>query len=142
MTQLSPGQHLESLKDGFLHYLDLEVRLEQFPGEGILSDTVIGEKKLRAGAKLLIPYRQPHMDPKTFGATAASFDPERFQRDKALARNPSYRPSMFVAMVLWRFDIKVAEGDKETKNSSFPEPEDRNPPIGVMGPIRGARRLD
>ena len=116
----------------------------------VISDTVIGEKKLRAGAKLLIPYRQLHMDPKAFSATVASFDPERFQRDKALARSPSYRPFgggstpcpgrflaisevlMFVAMVLWRFDIKVAEGDEETKDSGFLEPEDRNPPIGVM----------
>ncbi len=44
---------------------------------------------------------------------------------------------MFVAMVLWRFDINVAEDDEKTNGCGFPKPEDRNPPIGVMGPIRG-----
>ncbi len=39
LTQLSPGQHLESLKDGFLHYLDIEVGLEQLPRDFILSES-------------------------------------------------------------------------------------------------------
>ena len=44
LTQSSPGKHLEFLKDGFLHYLDLEVRLEQLPGEGILSESPKAQK--------------------------------------------------------------------------------------------------
>ena len=157
-TTTTPGSdhifnHIPQLDAVFLEVL----RLMDPPSTArtVILDTVIGEKKLRAGAKLLIPYRQLHMDPKTFGATAASFDPERFQRDKALARSPGYRPFsggstlcpgrflansevlMFVAMVLWRFDIKVAEGDKETKNSDFSEPKDRNSSIEIMRSIRG-----
>jgi len=142
--------HLEAI---FLEVL----RLRDSPGTArtVISDTVIGTKKLRAGAKLLIPYRQLHLDPTVFGAAAASFDPDRFQRDKALARSPSYRPFgggltlcpgrflaraevlMFVAVVLWRFEIAVVSESGGTQDAGFPEPEDRTPPIGVMGPVKG-----
>ena len=147
---LSHAPRLEAI---FLEVL----RLMDSPGTArtVLSDTAIGSKKLHAGAKLLIPYRQLHLDPDIFGNTVASFDPDRFQRDKSLARSPYYQPFgggvtrcpgrflarsevlTFVATVLWRFDVEVVGMSGEPKNAGFPAPEDRNPPIGVLGPIKG-----
>ncbi|KAI4118764.1 MAG: hypothetical protein LQ345_001224 [Seirophora villosa] len=65
------------------------LRLMTDPGTSreVLTDTFIGTKKLRAGAKLLVPYRQLHLDPAIFGDAATSFDPDRFRRQHgALAR--------------------------------------------------------
>ncbi len=43
---------------------------------------------------------------------------------------------MYVSMLLWRFEIGVV-GKGEGGEKVFTEVEDRNPPIGVMGPKRG-----
>ena len=73
LTQLSPGQHLQSLKDGFLHYLDLQVRLEQLPVEGILSESPKAQKvsllnlfrdiKIKCNTNILFGERLLKIDP-------------------------------------------------------------------------------
>lgn len=146
-------KHSPRLEAVFLEVL----RLMNSPSTArtVISDTVVGGKQLRAGAKVMVPYRQLHLNQSIFGSTAASFDADRFQRDETLARSSSYRPFgggltlcpgrfiarsevlMFVASVLWRFDVKVLKWSGKMENAGFPEPEDRNPPIGLMGPIKG-----
>jgi hypothetical protein len=92
----------------------------------VTADTVIGEYTLRAGRRLLIPYRQLHLNKAIFGENAADFDITRFLNDSKLAQNPSYRPFgggatycpgrflakqeifMALAFLLHRNDIRLA----------------------------------
>ncbi|KAK8131988.1 cytochrome P450 oxidoreductase [Apiospora kogelbergensis] len=117
----------------------------------VTADAVIGGCTLRRGNNVLIPYRQLHFNEAVFGPTAGSFDPERFLKDKSLARSPSYRPFgggstycpgrfiarqevvAFVAVVLNRYDIKLATG----AGTKFPALEELKPCLGVMGPVDG-----
>ncbi|KAI0015223.1 putative cytochrome p450 [Xylariomycetidae sp. FL0641] len=69
-------------------------------------DTVIGGKELRAGNRIMIPYRLLHFDARVYGADARDFRPQRFleamddnnnnnKRKKGggdLTRGPSWRP--------------------------------------------------
>jgi cytochrome P450 len=58
----------------------------------VTTDTDIGAYTLKAGRRLLIPYRQLHLNKAIFGENAAEFDVTRFLKDSKLAQNPSYRP--------------------------------------------------
>lgn len=147
-------------------FLEL-LRLTTDPGTSreVLTDTFIGTKKLRAGARLLVPHRQLHLDPRIFGDAAASFDPDRFRRQQqqqaTLARSPGFRPFgggvtlcpgrflarqevlMFVATLMWRYEVRVVrtvgvdDGGGRDNNGGFPRPRDSHPPLGIMGPIKG-----
>lgn len=125
----------------------------------VLSPLVVGGKYLRAGNKVLIPYRQLHVDETVFGANVRSFDPDRFLKNKLLTKSSSYRPFgggstlcpgrflarrevlTFVALVLDRFDLELAatsgSGGKGEKEKAFPRLEDRTPSLGIMGPANG-----
>lgn len=114
----------------------------------------VGGKYLRAGTKVLIPYRQLHFDEDVFGSNAQSFDAERFLRNKDLVKSSSYRPFgggtthcpgrflarrevlTFVALVVDRFELELA-GDVGTSGTAFPKLEDRKPCLGIMGPLTG-----
>jgi cytochrome P450 len=127
----------------------------------VLSTTEIGGKQLRSGTKVLIPYRQLHFNEDIWGNDAKTFDPERFLKNKDLARNSSFRPfgggttycpgrflakrevMTFVALLLYRFDIALAthpalpaSKDKATK-PAFPRLEEQKPCLGIMGPAKG-----
>ena len=127
----------------------------------VLSTTEIGGKQLRSGTKVLIPYRQLHFNEDVWGPDAKIFDPERFLKNKELARNSSFRPfgggttycpgrflakrevMTFVALLLHRFDISLAANpalpaskDKTTK-PAFPRLEEQKPCLGIMGPAKG-----
>lgn len=88
----------------------------------------VGGKVLQPGRKVLAPFRQMHFNPEVYGADAASFDPRRFANNPKLQRSTSWRPFgggnthcpgrfiarrevyMFVAIVLFRFDVRLAPG--------------------------------
>ena len=115
----------------------------------VVSDTVIGDCTLRAGMIVLIPYRQLHFNEEAFGTDALELDPERFLKNKALARSPSYRPFgggstycpgrfiarqevvAFIGIVLNRFRTELA-GDR-----GIPRLEQMKPCLGIMGPVAG-----
>ncbi|KAF2815105.1 cytochrome P450 [Mytilinidion resinicola] len=117
----------------------------------IVSDTTIRGKTFRAGRKLLIPQRQTLLDESVFGETAATFDAERFMRDRKLANSTSFRPfgggvSMcsgrhvakreafaFVGSVLTRYELKLANPEKGKQR--FPRLNVMNPNLGLMGPM-------
>ena len=127
----------------------------------VLSTTEIGGKQLRRGTKVLIPYRQLHFNEDVWGTDAKTFDPERFLKNKGLARDPSFRPfgggttycpgrflakrevMTFIALLLHSFDIALAAnpalpaGKDETKKPAFPRLEEKKPCLGIMGPANG-----
>ena len=108
---------------------------------------------LQPGKKLLMPYRQLHYDSALWGKDIDTFDRTRFlgsSSAKLSSRNTGFRPfgggsthcpgrflawreiALFVACVLWRFDIKLVEGGTE-----FPVVDERKPTGGMLGPVEG-----
>lgn len=91
-------------------------------------EVTISGKVLQPGRKLLAPFRQMHLNPEVYGPDAAAFDPMRFANNPKLQRSTSWRPFgggnthcpgrfiarrevyMFVAILLFRFDLKLAPG--------------------------------
>lgn len=119
------------------------------------SDTVIGGFVLRQGSKVLMPYRQLHFDELVYGADANEFDAERFLKRGNLSKSPSYRPFgggstycpgrfiarqevlAFIAYVLRRFELKLANTEQGTSPQKFPRLGAKKPSLGVMGPMLG-----
>lgn len=115
---------------------------------------VIGGKTLQPGRKLLMPYKQLHMDTAIFGPNADSFDARRFMNDKSLERSTSWRPFggakthcpgrflarrevyMFLAVVLFRFDIKLVPQPGE-RMVRFPRADTSIPAGGLLPPVKG-----
>lgn len=110
---------------------------------------------LQPGKKLLMPYRQLHYDPAVWGKDIDAFDPTRFlgpSGEKLKSRNTSFRPfgggstycpgrflawreiALFVACVVWRFDITLVDDGTE-----FPVVDERKPTGGMMGPVEGKK---
>lgn len=125
----------------------------------------IGGKTLRPGRKLLMPYRQMHLDRDVCGPEAANFDPDRFMRDKSLSRSspgtpmlfgadvrsllgwerPRYSPGrfparrevfMFVATVLKRFELDVLPSSDGGK-PKFPGLDETTPTAGILSRVAG-----
>ncbi|OJD29373.1 cytochrome p450 [Diplodia corticola] len=120
-----------------------------------------GGRQLRAGARLLIPFRQMLTDATVWDEQnddsdddeADSFDAERFLRSPELSdakRNPSFRPFgggatlcpgrflakrevlTCVAQAVGRFELALAD-----PLAPFPRVEGRMPCLGVMKPVDG-----
>lgn len=91
----------------------------------IVADTPMGNKILRKGNTVLIPFLQLHRDRNAFGPDRAAFERERFLLDKSLRNSASYRPFgggvkycqgrflakqemlVFVALLINRFDFEI-----------------------------------
>ena len=119
----------------------------------VTTPTRIGVKILHAGHNVMVPYRELHYNEEVWGARPSEFDPERFLKDKSLARNPSYRPFgggqhlcpgrflakqalfAFVALVLHRFDLALVS-DKGC-GKRFPRPDETKPGLGSLPPLNG-----
>ena len=104
---------------------------------------------LPEGSRVIIPFRQLHIDEDAYGSDADNFNPERFVRSKTLVHSASYRPFgggvsycpgrflakqevvLFIALVVARFDVKVAG------NGHFPQMNDMKPTTGLMSPRDG-----
>lgn len=111
--------------------------------------TIIGGEILRAGHKVLSPFRQIHMDEAVFGDAPSTFDPNRFLRNKALATHPSYKPFgggvtkctarftarqevfVFVTLILHRFESRLFD-----EKQPLPELELGIPSSGIIDPKR------
>lgn len=120
----------------------------------VVNQTRIGGKTLRPGRKLLMPYRQMHLDRDVWGAGAAHFDAGRFMRDKSLSRSPGFRPFgggngycpgrflarrevfMFVATVLRRFELDLLPCSDGSK-PKFPDLDETTPTGGILSPVAG-----
>lgn len=116
----------------------------------VTKDTVIGDKLMRKGNRIMIPYRLLHFDEDVYGADTQRFDPARFageETKKRLARGHSWRPfgggktlcpgrytakntvMMFVATLLRRFDLSALPG------STVPKPDLGRPVLGLMSTL-------
>lgn len=126
----------------------------------IISPTKIGDKALRPGNTILIPFRQLHHNKAVFGGDPDHFDPERFLRDKTLINSPSFKPFggghnycpgrflakqemlVFVALALNRFDIELAPLESQEggvpRLQRFPLLDEFTPALGVNGPLKGS----
>ena len=109
----------------------------------VQSDTVINGRVLRAGRRMIIPFRELHFDQKAWGDDVTDFRSERFLENPKLTRSSSWRPfggggtlcpgrhvakhttMCFVAMLLKRFEVEVVEGQR------FPRMETGRPVLGV-----------
>lgn len=124
----------------------------------VTKETIIGDRSLRPGHKLLMPYRQLHLDEsfsiwRDYGSSrpASEFDAQRFLRSKDLTRSPNFRPFgggngycpgrflarrevfMFVAAVLGRFEVSLNTCSVQT----FPELDLETPTGGILTPKAG-----
>lgn len=120
----------------------------------VTADTVIGGRTLRAGRRLVIPYRQLHLEASIFGSDVRTFRPERFLTKKTESgerlRLEHFRPfgggsticsgrhfskrtvAIFVTLLLRRYDISMA-GEKQ----SLPVEDEWRPVLGVADPKPG-----
>ena len=112
--------------------------------------TFLGGKRFEKGSRIIAPFRQLHFDPTVYGQDDQAFDPDRFLKNKTLARGGSYCPfgggtsycpgrflakqevKMFIALVLHRFELSL-EGEQE-----FPMIEVGKPATGIAGPVVGS----
>lgn len=117
--------------------------------------THIGGTLLQPGNSVIIPSRQLHMNPDVWGNNVEQFDAFRFADRKGLARHSSYRPFGggatycpgrvlakeevfgFIAILLHRFHIKLANTHGATHGQSFPKLDDSSPALGITGPVKG-----
>ncbi|PQE22380.1 cytochrome P450 protein [Rutstroemia sp. NJR-2017a WRK4] len=118
----------------------------------VIAPTLFAGKMLRKGTKLMIPYRQLHLDDDAWGPSTHDFDPERFLRDKSLTRSHNYRPFgggstlcpgrflarkaiyTIVAVLFCRYDVTLDQGGV---NQKFPRLDDTTAGIGTMAPMHG-----
>ncbi|KAL4786384.1 cytochrome P450 oxidoreductase [Aspergillus varians] len=118
----------------------------------LTSDTTIGNKTLRKGNRLMVPYRQLHFDESIFGTEfpVTEFVPERFmsKTGRHLTRSDNWRPfgggstmcpgrhvakrfvMLFVAMLVQRFDI-------ESLSKRIPVADEGKPVLGLMSVVDG-----
>lgn len=115
----------------------------------ITADTIIGGKVLRHGHRLMVPYRQLHMNEGVFGDRVGEFHHERFLDKPRLAHSNSFKPFgggitycpgrhiakravlLFTAMVLDRFDVELVEGQ------DMLQADLTKPVAGLMSPKEG-----
>lgn len=120
----------------------------------VVTDTPIGKYMLRAGRKIMIPYRQLHENTAVWGSDALSFDSKRFLDDKSLKWSTSYRPFgggatlcagrfvaiqevlSFIGLVLHRYDLELVKWPDGT-SQQFPHVDSMKPTFGMMGPVEG-----
>ncbi|KAL4943638.1 hypothetical protein BDV06DRAFT_221090 [Aspergillus oleicola] len=118
----------------------------------LTADTVIGNKILRKGNRLMIPYRQLHFDESIFGTEypVTDFVPERFmsKTGRYLTRSDNWRPfgggstmcpgrhvakrfvMLFVAMLAQRFEIV-------SLSKRIPVADEGKPVLGLMSVVDG-----
>lgn len=111
------------------------------------STTIISGKKLVAGSKIIIPYRQLHYDEGVFGPAVRTFNPSRFIDRKELRNSPYFKPFgggttycsgrfiarrqifALVAVILTNYDVEL-----EDKQKGIPLLNMTKPTLGVMDP--------
>lgn len=111
---------------------------------------VVGGKTLQTDRKIMMPYRQLHIDENIFGSDEISFNADRFFKNKDLSRSPSFKPFgggstycsgrfiakrevvAFVALAVHLYDLQL-----EDPNKAFPKMNETKPTLGIMDPVQG-----
>lgn len=115
----------------------------------IEAPVVVGGKKLGTDGKIMMPYRQLHLDESVFGPEPRKFNPDRFLKDKDLARSPSFKPfgggstycsgrfiakrevMALVALMVHLYDVRLQD-----PGQAFPGMDETKPTLGIMDPIK------
>lgn len=119
----------------------------------VTTPTWIGGKLLKAGGRVIMPYRQLSFDPTVFGDHVYDFDPERFVKSKNLGNSPSFRPygggtthcpGRFLAKaeILSCIALAISSYDLELDTNGgsathFPLLDIKKPHLGIFGPVPG-----
>lgn len=116
----------------------------------VTADTMIGTKKLRKGAQVMMIYRQVLMDETVFGLDAENMCSARFLQNEELEKNSSFKPFgggahhcpgrfilkkvvlTFVALAIARFNITPMD-----ETAAFPKMDGKKPYTGMFGPVNG-----
>jgi Cytochrome P450 len=146
-----------------LFYECLRITNSSSSARHVTRDTVIGGKLLRSGMRVLVPYRQLHLDELAWGSDAEAFQLSRFLlrllpsgtvmlNEGSTGSNGSYRPfgggrwlcpgrhlakvEIFMAMahLLCRFDVEVAPGQEHQEK---PMMDETLPGIGIVAAVQG-----
>ena len=114
----------------------------------IEAPVVIGDKTLGTDGKVMMPYRQLHLDESVFGPDTKSFNAERFVTNKDLSRSPCFKPfgggstycsgrfiakrevMAFVALAVHRYNLRLKD-----PNQAFPRMDETKPTLGIMDPV-------
>ena len=116
----------------------------------IEAPVMVGNKILQPGGKLLMPYRQLHLEEDVFGPETKMFNPDRFLKNEALSRSPYFNPfgggstfcsgrfiakrqvMAFVASVVHMYDLRLQD-----PKQAFPRMDETKPTLGIMDPVKG-----
>jgi Cytochrome P450 len=102
-----------------------------------------------------IPCRQLHISEDIWGAAPTQFDTHGFLKSPDLAKSPNYCPIgggqnlcpgrfvalrgivAFVACLLLRFDVQLAQESPSGRSQAFPRADDLKPRISMVRPAKG-----
>ncbi|KAL4770179.1 cytochrome P450 [Aspergillus nidulans var. acristatus] len=112
--------------------------------------TTVGGRRIREGNRVLVLYRQLHLDRATWGPAPQTLQPERFLVDNALKSSIAYRPwgagkhicpgrflarsavFTFVAYLFAGFEVRLQEtGTRKSTRSAFPMADMSRPSPGI-----------
>lgn len=114
----------------------------------IEAPVVIGDKTLTTDGKIMMPYRQLHLQENVFGPDTKIFNHKRFLEKPELSRSPSFKPfgggstycsgrflakrevMALVALALHRYDFT-----RENPDQIFPRMDETKPTLGIMDPL-------
>ena len=114
----------------------------------IEAPVVVGDKTLTTDGKIMMPYRQLHLEESVFGPDTKTFNHKRFLEKPGLSRSPSFKPFgggstycsgrflakrevlSLVALALHRYDFAHAYPDQ-----TFPHMDETKPTLGIMDPL-------
>ena len=140
---LANSPHLEAA-----FYETLRVTSVNSSARNIEAPVVVGNKILETDGKVMMPYRQLHLDEAAFGPHTKSFNAERFLKNKDLSRSPYFKPfgggstycsgrfiakrevMAFVALAVHRYNLHL-----ENPNQAFPKMDETKPTLGIMDPL-------
>lgn len=109
------------------YYETLRMASSTISVRNVVQPTELGGKMLRAGRRMMLPYRMLHFNKKHYGPDAEHFVPDRFMENKDFSRSPWFRPFSggpaycpgrfmakqevitFVALAVHRFDLELPE---------------------------------
>ena len=114
----------------------------------IEAPVVVGSKVRDTDGKVMMPYRQLHLDETIFGPHTKDFNAERFLANKDLSRSPYFKPfgggstycsgrflakrevMAFVALAVHRYNLRLRD-----PNEPFPRRDETKPTLGIMDPV-------
>ena len=120
----------------------------------IEAPVIVDHRTLQTDGKIMMPYRQLHLDESVFGPETKNFDPDRFLKNKDLSRSPSFKPfgggstycsgrfiakrevMAFIALTIYLYDLRLKNPEQ-----AFPTMDETKPTLGIMDPVVANRLL-